>query len=127
MLSPEERDLLFQYCWGHVVARCPKCGSAYRMQDLGADLTRQQSTFCSLCRISLVRSIRAHLASCTALRVRAAAIRGRARDAHDEAVTLRKQSEQASDRADILDAEADAAEDEAARFRRQRPGPAEGT
>jgi hypothetical protein len=83
MLTPEERGLLVQYCWGHMVARCPKCGAAYRMQDLGARLSRQQSHFCSLCRVSLVNSMRAHLASCTATRIQAEAIRG---DAQDEAV-----------------------------------------
>jgi hypothetical protein len=54
MLTPEERGLLVQYCWGHLVARSPRCGSRYRMQDLGACFSHQQSHFCSLCRISLV-------------------------------------------------------------------------
>ena len=86
MLSPEEHGLLFMYCRGHSVARCPKCGSAYRMQDLGTRLSRQQSHFCPRCRISLMNSMRAHLASCTATRIQAEAIRGWGRDAQDEAV-----------------------------------------
>jgi hypothetical protein len=50
------------------------------MQDLGARLSRQQSHFCFLCRVSLVNSMRAHLASCTATRIQAEAIRGGAQD-----------------------------------------------
>jgi transposase-like protein len=86
MLSSEERGLLVKYGWGHLVGRCPKCGSAYMMQDLGTRLSRQQSHFCPRCRISLMNSLRAHLASCTAMRIQRSAIRGWGRDAHDEAV-----------------------------------------
>jgi hypothetical protein len=62
----------------------------------------------------------------TALRVQAREIRGRAQDARQDSVDLGKRSQQASDRADLLDAEADAVEDDASRFRARRR-PEEGT
>jgi hypothetical protein len=74
----------------------------------------------------LSASAREHLSSCTALRAQARKIRGRAQDAHADSVDLRKQSQQASDRADLLDAEAEAVEDDASRFQ-GRPRPEEGS
>ena len=126
MLTLEERRLIFQYCWDHPVASCEPCQRSYRLPELAADVFRGLSHLCPHCRADLSASARAHLASCTALRVQAREIRGRAQDARQDSVELGKRSQQASDRADLLDAEADAVEDDASRVRAQRR-PEEGT
>jgi hypothetical protein len=37
-LTPEERALVFVYCSGHVVARCPACDISLRLTELAADM-----------------------------------------------------------------------------------------
>src|SRR5262249_59942295 len=44
-LSPEERALLFRYCFDHAVAECPTCGQDFRQADLGADLVGHPRTY----------------------------------------------------------------------------------
>ena len=78
-LTPEERRLLFRYCLEHPIARCPKCAGEYKMSELGTDLFGTRSSLCRSCRVPLTDSIRAHLASCTFLRVQVAAPRPVAR------------------------------------------------
>jgi len=36
-LTPEERSLLFVYCFDHVVAQSASCNRAFRMTELGPD------------------------------------------------------------------------------------------
>jgi len=36
-LTPEERSLLFVYCFDHVVAQSASCDRAFRMTELGPD------------------------------------------------------------------------------------------
>jgi hypothetical protein len=117
MLTVEERRLIFQYCWEHPVASCVPCHAEYRLPELAADVFRGLSHLCPKCRADLSASAREHLASRTALRVQAREIRGRAQDARQVSVDFGKQSQQASDHADLLDAEAESVEDEASRFR----------
>jgi hypothetical protein len=38
VLTPEERALVFVYCSGHVVARCPACDISFRYNELAADI-----------------------------------------------------------------------------------------
>jgi hypothetical protein len=38
VLTPEERALVFLYCSGHVVARCPACDVSFRYNELAADI-----------------------------------------------------------------------------------------
>jgi len=38
VLTPEERALVFVYCSGQVVARCPACDVSFRYNELAADI-----------------------------------------------------------------------------------------
>jgi hypothetical protein len=105
-LGPEERALLFRYCWGHAAANCPVCAKNFRHQELGADLLGHRTNLCPRCRADLTESIRGHLYSCAMLPEE---VRQRARAARDAAAKLIKQSHRAVDLADGLMAEAEAA------------------
>jgi hypothetical protein len=72
MLTPDERRLIFRYCWDHLVASCEPCQTHYRIDQLGIDLFRGLSHLCTKCRADLKASVRKHIASCTALRVQEA-------------------------------------------------------
>jgi hypothetical protein len=37
-LTPEERALLFRYCWDQAVAECEHCAKSYRITELASDL-----------------------------------------------------------------------------------------
>src|SRR5215475_11883566 len=113
VLTPEERALVFFYCSGHVVARCPACDISYRYTELAADiLGGSRTNLCPRCRQDLTQAVRSHLFRCAMLplevRSRAVALRAAAQD-------LVKQSQQARDRSDILIREAEAALFEAQR------------
>jgi hypothetical protein len=72
MLTPDERRLIFRYCWNHLVASCEPCQTHYRIDQLGIDSFRGLSHLCTKCRADLKASVRKHIASCTALRVQEA-------------------------------------------------------
>jgi hypothetical protein len=82
MLSPEERRLLVRYCWDHQIAVCSVCEGTYKLDELGAEMLGlySSSELCSRCRIPLVDSIRAHMASCTVMGVQTAEAGDRASD-----------------------------------------------
>jgi hypothetical protein len=101
-LGPEERALLFRCCWGHAAANCTACAKNFRHQELAADLGHR-TNLCPHCRADLTESMRGHIYSCAMLPEE---VRRRARDAHDAARKLVKQS---TDRADGLVGEAEAA------------------
>jgi len=106
-LSREERLLLFRYCWGHAVAKCPSCAqSVIRRHELASGLLDNRTHFCPRCRTDLTESIRSHLYSCARLPVE---IRQRAEEVRDAARRLVKESQQLTDRADVLMREAEAA------------------
>jgi hypothetical protein len=105
-LGPEERALLFRYCWGHAGAKCIACAKNYRHQELGADVLGQRTNLCPRCRADLTESMRGHLYSCAMLPEE---VRRRAREARDAARKLLKQSAQSRDLADVLMREAEAA------------------
>ena len=68
VLTPEERALVFVYCSGHVVARCPACDVSYRYTELAADiLGGGRTNMCPRCRQDLTEAIRAHLFRCAML------------------------------------------------------------
>jgi hypothetical protein len=49
--DPEDRSLLFVYCFDHVVAQCVSCNRAFRMAELGADaLGGGRTNLCPGCR-----------------------------------------------------------------------------
>ena len=106
-LSREERLLLFRYCWGHAVAKCPSCAqSLIRRQELASGLLDNRTHFCPRCRTDLTESIRGHLYGCVTL---PAEIRQRAQEVRDTARRLVKESQQLTDHADVLMREAEAA------------------
>ena len=68
VLTPEERALVFVYCSGHVVARCPACDVSYGDTELTADMVGGNRTnMCPRCRRDLTEAVRAHLFRCTML------------------------------------------------------------
>jgi hypothetical protein len=113
VLTPEERALVFLYCSGHVVARCPACDVDYRYTELGADvLGGGRTNMCPRCRRDLTEAVNAHLFRCPTL---PGEIRLRAQELREAAQRLVKQTQQVSDRSDVLIREA-----EAALFEKQR-------
>ena len=98
-LSPEERALLFRYCWDHAAAECQGCGKGYRITELASDLFYGQELLCPRCRSNLIASVRTHFYDCTML---PAAVRQRAREVREAAQRLVKRSRELGDRADVL-------------------------
>lgn len=105
-LSPEERLLLFRYCWEHAVAKCLACNASFQQHQLGGDLLAHRSYLCPRCRAGLTDSLRGHLYGCALLPVE---VRQRAQDAREAARRLVKDSSQLRDQADVLMREAEAA------------------
>jgi transposase-like protein len=105
-LTREERILLFRYCWGHPVAKCPACDQSFRQHQLGSDLLGHRSHLCPRCRTDLTESLRGHLYACTMLPEE---VQRRAQDVRDTARRLAKHSSQLRDLADVLMREAEAA------------------
>ena len=98
-LSPEERVLLFRYCWDHAAAECQGCAKGYRITELASDLFSGRELLCPRCRSNLIASVRTHFYNCTTLPV---AVRHRARGVREAAQRLVKQSQEFGDRADVL-------------------------
>ncbi len=98
-LSPEERGLLFRYCWDQAAAECARCAKSYRMTELASDLFSGKELLCPQCRADLIGSVRAHLYGCAML---PATVRHRARETREAALRLVKRSRELFDRADLL-------------------------
>lgn len=112
-LTPAERELVFRFCWDHVVVRCPICDVSFHYTGLATDiLGGGASNLCPRCRLDLTEAVRAHLFGCPKL---PSAIRLRTQELRDAAQRLVKESQQLRDRSDVLIREA-----EAALFRAQR-------
>jgi hypothetical protein len=104
VLTPEERALVFVYCSGHVVARCPTCDISLPYTELAADIWGGSRTnMCPRCRRELTEAVRAHLFRCamlpSELRLRAQAVR-------EAAQRLMKESQELRDTSLIREAEA---------------------
>src|SRR5262249_13008437 len=100
VLTPEERALVFVYCSGHVVARCPTCDISYRYNELAAEMVGGSRTnMCPRCRQDLTEAVRSHLFRCAML---PAEVRSRAVALRAAAQHLVKQSQQARDTSDVL-------------------------
>jgi hypothetical protein len=113
VLTPEERALVFVYCSGHVVARCPACDVSYRYTELAADiLGGGRTNMCPRCRQDLTEAVRAHLFRCAML---PSEIRLRAQAVREAAQRLVKETQRLRDTSDVLIREA-----EATLFRSQR-------
>jgi hypothetical protein len=113
VLTPEERALVFVYCSGHVVARCPVCDVSFRYNELATDiLGGGRTNMCPRCRQDLTEAVRAHLFRCAML---PSEVRRRAQDVREAAQHLVKESQRLRDRSDVLIREA-----EATLFKRQR-------
>jgi hypothetical protein len=104
--SPEERALIFRYCFDHAVAKCIACAASFTQRDLGADLLGAQAHLCPRCRADLAASMRTHLYTCTLIPHEA---RQGAKAARDAARWLIKQSGGLHERAAVLMREAEAA------------------
>jgi hypothetical protein len=105
-LTPEERALVFLYCSGHVVARCPACDVSFRYTELAADiLGGSRTNMCPRCRQDLTETVRAHLFRCATL---PSEIRLRAQAVREAAQRLVKESQQLRDASDVLIREAEA-------------------
>jgi len=104
-LSPEERALLFKYCFDHAVVECASCTQDFREQELGADLLGNRTNLCPRCRRDLTEQLREHLYNCLML---PGEVRRKAREARAAARRLVKES-QFSDQAEVLIREAEAA------------------
>jgi len=105
-LSPEERAILFRFCWNHAVAKCVACTGIFRQDELGGDLLSHRIHLCPRCRADLTESVRGHLYSCAILPTEVRLKAGEMRDAARKLVTQRHHL---SDRADDLIREAEAA------------------
>lgn len=113
ILTPEERALVFVYCSGHVVARCPVCDISLRHTELAADiLDGSRTNMCPRCRRELTEAVRAHLFRCAML---PSEIRLQVQAVREAAQRLVKEIQELSDRSDVLIREA-----EAALFEKQR-------
>jgi hypothetical protein len=113
VLTPEERALVFVYCSGHVVARCPACDINFRYTELAADiLDGGRTNMCPRCRQDLTEGVRAHLFRCAML---PSDVRLRAQAVREAAQRLVKETQQLADRSDVLIRDA-----EIALFEKQR-------
>jgi hypothetical protein len=105
-LTPEEQALVFVYCLGHVVARCPACDISFRYNELAADiLAGGRTNMCPRCRRDLTEAVRAHLFRCAML---PSEIRLRAQAVREAAQHLVKESQQLRDASDVLMGDAEA-------------------
>ena len=105
-LTPEERALLYVYCWGHVAAKCVGCGQSFQLRELAADPSSDHVFVCPRCRADMTDGLRGHLYGCGILPEE---VRRRAQEVRDAACKLVKQGVELSDRADVLIREAEAA------------------
>src|SRR5262249_24473533 len=80
ILGPEERSLLYRYCWERAVANCEPCARRYRPSELASDLLSDRDQLCPRCRTDLTESVRAHLYACAMLPEE---VRRRAREARE--------------------------------------------
>ena len=107
VLTPEERALVFIYCAGHVVARCPACDVSFRYNELAADiLAGGRTNMCPRCRQDLTEAVRAHLFRCAML---PSEMRFRAQAVREAAQRLVKCAQELRDKPDVLIREAEAA------------------
>ena len=105
-LAPEERALLYEYCWGHVAAKCVACEQSFRLRELAADPSSDHVFVCPRCRADMTEGLRDHLYGCGTL---PGEVRRRAQEVRDAARKLVKQGIELTDRADVLIREAEAA------------------
>jgi len=103
-VSPEERALLFRYCFDHAVAECATCARSYRQLELGSDLVSNRVHLCPNCREDLTESVRGHLYSCAMLPEQLRRTLQAARSAVGKLI-----QRSASDRDGVLQREAEAA------------------
>ena len=107
VLTPEERALVFVYCSGHVVSRCPACDISFRYTELAADiLGGSRTNICPRCRRELTEAVRAHLFRCAML---PSEIRLKVQSVREAAQRVVIQTQQLSDTSDLLIREAEAA------------------
>lgn len=115
--SPEERALLFRYCWTRTVAECGRCSKAYRVPELASDVFSGRGNLCPSCKTDLTVNVREHFYNCTMLPT---AVRQRAREAREMTRRLRKLSRELRDQKDALMRELEVGAPRSPRGRRTR-------
>ena len=98
-LTPAERQLVFVYCFGHVVAECSACDTSYHFAQLGSDAIGGRTNMCPGCRRDLTDSIRTHLYGCS---MAPAEILRRAQAVREKAQLLVKAAHELNDTSDVL-------------------------
>ena len=98
-LSDEEHVVLLRYCRDHTVARCSRCETSYRQQELGSALLGYLPHVCPTCHDDLTESVRAHIGDCKGLPDE---VQTRARKVVETAQRLVKQSQELVDHANVL-------------------------
>jgi hypothetical protein len=94
MITPDERAVLLRHCSEHVVAVCPGCATRIEMSRLGADLISGRRDLCPSCGMSVVDSVRQHLAECPSV-LEAQRPRTPADTTWDNAVVARRRRDEA--------------------------------
>lgn len=98
-LTPAECQLVFVYCFDHVVAECPACHASYRFGQLGSDPIGGRTNMCPRCRQDLTETVRAHLYNCG---MAPAEVRRRAHQVREAAQVLVKEAQALRDTSDVL-------------------------
>ena len=104
-LTPAERQLIFIYCFDHIVAECLACKVSYRFSQLGADAITGRTNMCPRCRKDLTDRLRTHLYGCA---MAPAEVRHRAQEVRESAQLLVKHAHELRDTSDVLIRQAEA-------------------
>jgi len=104
MMTTEESDLLFAYCYAHPVAYCLGCDLRFRLAELAA--VGGRTNLCPRCRRDLTQGARAHVYGCAML---PSDVRLTAQAVREAAQRLVKESQQLRDTSVVLIREAEAA------------------
>src|SRR5262245_49771060 len=103
-LTPDERSLLYRYCWEHPIA-CPACAQGFRLFELDrTPFEYEQRICCPRCQAAVIESVRDHLYAC---QLAPEALRQRAQETREHAPRLVKRARELRDRADVLMREAE--------------------
>src|SRR5262249_23948927 len=107
-LSDNERSRLIRVCWDHEVAVCGVCARSYRVNEMGADLFRDQDSVCPFCRVDLTSSVRQHIAHCATVQHADPQWQATTRELLARAHDMRKLSQQLRDASELARVESEA-------------------
>ena len=98
-LTSAERQLIYVYCFDHVVEECLACNATCCWQQLGVDAIAGRTNMCPRCPRDLTDSIRAHLYGNA---IAPPEVRRRVREVREAARRLVKESQQLRDTSDVI-------------------------